>query len=110
MKDAIHDLAIKNAEDIAARKEEILEAFVAKYGYQPDEMILCEQPSIGKFWVEKKEHQDYKAKYEEVKEMLLSVLRELDSRKSFDYAPSIQYLDCNIQEFWEQQKEKKDEI
>lgn len=50
----INELAYERAKEIAERKEEILEAFVAKYGYQPDEMILCDQPSTGKFWIEKR--------------------------------------------------------
>lgn len=50
----INELVMKKAKEIAMRKEDILEAFIAKYGYEPDDMIVCEQPSTGSFWVEKR--------------------------------------------------------
>lgn len=76
-KDTILNLARKKAEEAIIRREEILEAFIAKYGYHPDEMVIYEQPSTGKFWVEKKENQDWKANYEEVKEMLFELMKEI---------------------------------
>ena len=48
----LQELAFQKAKEIAERKEEILEAFVAKYGYDPDEMIIYEQPSHNRYWVE----------------------------------------------------------
>lgn len=48
----LHELAFEKARKIASIHEEVLEAFVAKYGYQPDEMVMCLQPSENKFWVE----------------------------------------------------------
>lgn len=48
------ELAHKKAKEIIEKREEVLEAFVAKYGYQPDEMVICEQPSQGLWWVDKR--------------------------------------------------------
>lgn len=52
MDKSIIEMANDLAKEIIERREEVLEAFIAKYGYQPDEMIICEQPSKGKWWVE----------------------------------------------------------
>jgi hypothetical protein len=53
--DQIRELAFKKSAECAERREEILTAFIAKYGYEPDKIILNEQPSTGKFWVERKD-------------------------------------------------------
>lgn len=43
--------------EIMGRREEIVGAFVAKYGFEPDEAMLVEQrtPTGMKFWIEKRE-------------------------------------------------------
>ena len=52
----IHNLATGSMEEaskaIFSAQEEILIAFIAKYGIQPDEAALCFQGS--RFWVEKR--------------------------------------------------------
>lgn len=50
----LEKLAFEKMKDVANRREEILTAFIAKYGCQPDDLILYEQPSMNRFWVEKK--------------------------------------------------------
>ena len=49
--------------NISVMREEILVAFIAKYGYEPDEMIINEQPSTGRFWVEKRTEDNKIAQY-----------------------------------------------
>lgn len=51
---SLGDMVYEKVRQVMARREEILTAFIAKYGHQPDEMVMCEQPSTGKFWVEKR--------------------------------------------------------
>ncbi len=52
----INDLMVKCSNDavkmMVNMQSEIMIAFCAKYGLQPDEVILCYQGN--KFWVEKK--------------------------------------------------------
>ena len=50
------DLVKLKVLSVNERREEILTAFIAKYGYEPDEMIIHEQPSENKFWVEKRKN------------------------------------------------------
>lgn len=43
--------------EILSRREEIVEAFIAKHGFEPDEAVLVEQRTAtgSRFWVEKRE-------------------------------------------------------
>jgi hypothetical protein len=58
-------------------KEDIIKAFIAKYGYQPDEIVLHEQTTeYGKqYWVDKKKDPDNTA--EELIEKIWSLLIEI---------------------------------
>lgn len=44
--------AVKYVEEILANREEILRAFIAKYGCEPDEVVQVWQNE--KWWVEKR--------------------------------------------------------
>lgn len=50
----IQKLTNNLVKEITERREDVLQAFVAKYGYHPDEIAICEQPSEGRWWVEKR--------------------------------------------------------
>lgn len=42
--------------EILSRREEIVEAFIAKYGFEPDEAVLVERRTAtgSRFWVERR--------------------------------------------------------
>lgn len=46
------EIALAAIRDVSANREEILRAFVAKYGFEPDEAVQVQQG--GKWWVEKR--------------------------------------------------------
>lgn len=48
------DIVFEKVRLTMAKREEVITAFIAKYGCQPDEIVLCECPSKGEFWVRKK--------------------------------------------------------
>lgn len=55
--ESIREAAMQQYREVMRNREEILKAFIAKHGYEPDEIMLVEQHmndgSI-RFWVEKK--------------------------------------------------------
>lgn len=77
----IQALASERAKAIALKQEEILEAFIAKYGYEPDEMVLCYCPSKNEFWVRKRKD-ILKDKYEKTLAFLKKIVRTADQDMS----------------------------
>lgn len=51
---AIENEVIRQLRGIYEQREEILRAFIAKYGCGPDEVEQVSQPSTGRWWVQMK--------------------------------------------------------
>lgn len=56
MSEELRKIAMRRTEEIMSRREEILEAFIAKYGCQPEELVLIESShhNASQFFVMKK--------------------------------------------------------